>query len=314
MPKEPDQPKNSQNHGWGYKLACVLLLLSIVLYATSLTMNVARVEGRVKINNDGVTEMVDGVVSNIAKKLDLSKLINTQLRDELPLDQVSDEITGLIREYVWKLKKQASSEGALAAAAADQIDLGNISRTMNKEVKARAANLLESAIPEEGIELSNLKLPDLEVPDMKVPDPEPEVREIKLLATIRDLYQGTKTSKPDAFLATCILLFTIFFPISKFLALGWILLPASRNKVQVLDWLKTWGQWSMGDVFVIAFMVTFMKLNTSVVSASKLADIYVHVDVLNGMYVFGTAIILSMIASMLVTHHVRESAPTPENA
>lgn len=314
MPKETDQPKNSQNHGWGYKLACVLLLLSIALYATSLTMNVARVEGRVKINNDGVTEMVDEVVSRMAKELDLSKLINTQLRDELPLDQVSDEITGLIREYVWKLKKQASSEGALAAAAADQIDLGNISRTMNKEVKARAANLLESAIPKEGIELSNLKLPDLEVPDMKVPDPEPEVREIKLLSTIRDLYQGTQTSEPDVFLATCILLFTIFFPISKFLALGWILLPASQNKAQVLDWLKTWGQWSMGDVFVIAFMVTFMKLNTSVVSTSKLADIYVHVDVLNGMYVFGTAIILGMIASMLITHHVKEATSTPETA
>ena len=312
MPKEPDQQKNAGHFGWGYKLACVLLLLSVVFYATSLTMNVARVEGRVKINNDGITEMVDEVVSKMAKELDLSKLINTQLRDELPLDQVSDEITGLIREYVWKLKKQASSEGALAAAAADQIDLGNISRTMNKEVKARAANLLESAIPEEGIELSNLKLPDLEVPDMKVPDPEPEVREIKLLSTIRDLYKGTETSEPDVFLATCILLFTIFFPISKFLALGWILMPASPNKAQVLDWLKTWGQWSMGDVFVIAFMVTFMKLNTSVVSTSKLADIYVHVNVLNGMYVFGTAIILSMIASMLVTHHVRESTPTSE--
>ena len=314
MPKEPDQPKNSQNHGWGYKLACVLLLLSIILYATSLTMNVARVGGRVRMNNDGVTEMVDEAVSRMAKELDLSKLINTQLRDELPLDQVSDEITGLIREYVWKLKKQASSEGALAAAAADQIDLGNISRTMNKEVKARAANLLESAIPKEGIELSNLKLPDLEVPDMKVPDPEPEVREIKLLSAIRDLYQGTQTSEPDIFLATCILLFTIFFPISKFLALGWILLPASQNKAQVLDWLKTWGQWSMGDVFVIAFMVTFMKLNTSVVSTSKLADIYVNVDVLNGMYVFGTAIILGMIASMLITHHVEEATSTPETA
>ena len=106
--------------------------------------------------------------------------------------------------------------------------------------------------------------------------------------------------------------FTIFLPISKYLALGWILLPSSQKKVQVLDWLKTWGQWSMGDVFVIAFMVTFMKLNTSVISTSKLADIYVHVDVLNGMYVFGTAIILSMIASMLITHHVKESTSNPE--
>jgi len=33
---------------------------------------------------------------------------------------------------------------------------------------------------------------------------------------------------------------------------------------------------------------------------------------LNGMYVFGTAIILGMIASMLITHHVKEATSTPE--
>ena len=138
------------------------------------------------------------------------------------------------------------------------------------------------------------------------------MREIKLLSTIRDLYKGTETSEPDVFLATCILLFTIFFPISKFLALGWILMPASPNKAQVLDWLKTWGQWSMGDVFVVAFMVTFLKINTSVISTTELATIRVHVDVLNGMYIFASAIILSMIASMLVTRYVREVSAASE--
>jgi len=279
MPMNSDKPAANGNHGWGYTLACMLLPLSIALYIISLTMNVARIEGIVKVNEEGI-----------------SKMVKTQLGDDMPLDMVADEITGLIREEIWKLKNKASSEGGLAAAAANQINIGDISRTMNKEVKARGANLIESMMPSVNIQ---------------VPDPEPQVQEIKLLETIRDLYQGTDKSEPDAFLATCILLFTIFFPISKYLALGWIMVPASQNKARNLNWLKTWGQWSMGDVFVVAFMVTFLKINTSVISTTELATIRVHVDVLNGMYIFGTAIILSMIASMLVTRYVREMTPEP---
>ena len=279
MPKNSNQPAANGNRGLGYTLACVILPLSIALYAASLTMNVARIEGIVKVNEEGV-----------------SKMVKTQLGDDMPLDMAADEITSMIREEIWILKKRASSEGGLAAAAANQIDIGDISRTMNKEVKARGANLIESLMPSVKIQ---------------VPDPEPQVQEVKLLETIRDLYKGTATSDPDAFLATCILLFTIVFPISKYLALGWILLPASQHKARNLNWLKTWGQWSMGDVFVVAFMVTFLKINTSVISTSELATIRVHVDVLNGMYIFGTAIILSMIASMLVTRYVREMTPEP---
>ena len=271
-----DSPRKSDI---GFKAACLLLPLSIALYITSLTMNVARIEGIVKVNEEGV-----------------SKMVKTQLGDDTPLDMVADEITGLIRDEVWKLKQQASSEGGLAAAAANQINIGDISRTMNKEVKARGANLIESMMPSVTIQ---------------IPDPEPQVQEIKLLETIRDLYKGTDKSEPDAFLATCILLFTIFFPMSKYLTLGWIMVPASQNKARNLNWLKTWGQWSMGDVFVVAFMVTFLKINTSVISTTELATIKVHVDVLNGMYIFGTAIILSMIASMLVTRYVREMTPEP---
>ena len=279
-PKESEATADSpRKSDIGFKAACLLLPLSIALYITSLTMNVARIEGIVKVNEEGV-----------------SKMVKTQLGDDMPLDMVADEITGLIRDEVWKLKQQASSEGGLAAAAANQINIGDISRTMNKEVKARGANLIESMMPSVTIQ---------------IPDPEPQVQEIKLLETIRDLYKGTDKSESDAFLATSILLFTIFFPISKYLALGWIMVPASQNKARNLNWLKTWGQWSMGDVFVVAFMVTFLKINTSVISTTELATIRVHVDVLNGMYIFGTAIILSMIASMLVTRYVREMTPEP---
>jgi hypothetical protein len=279
--RNSNKPTATGCRGWGYTLACVLLPLSIALYITSLTMNVARVEGIVEVNEEGVT-----------------KMMKTQIGDDMPLDMVADEITGLIREEVWKLKQEYKSKGGVEAMAADRINIGDISRTMNKEVKARGASLIEDMMPS--------------VTTIKVPDPKPQVQEIKLLRTIRNLYMGTKTSKPDAFLATCILLFTVFFPISKYLALGWIMVPVSQNKVRNLNWLKTWGQWSMGDVFVIAFMVTFLKINTSVISTTELATIRVHVDVLNGMYIFGGAIILSMIASMLVTRFVREMSGVSE--
>ncbi len=264
----------------GFQLACLLLPLSIILYVISLTMNVARVEGHVIVNNEGINEM-----------------LKEKAASEIPLERASDEISGLIRDYVWDLKRQASSEGGLAAAAANQISVGEISRTVNKEVKARGQPLIESMMPSLNIE---------------IPSPPPEVQEIKLLETIKDLFLGTETSDPDVFLAICILLFTIFFPISKYVALGLIMVPGERDKTRVLDWLKNWGQWSMGDVFVVAFMVTFLKINTTVFSTSSLAEIKVHVTVLNGMYVFGGAIILSMIASMLLTRHVRNKSKSVE--
>ena len=264
----------------GLQLAYLLLPLSIILYVASLTMNVARVEGHVIVNNEGINEM-----------------LKEKAASEIPLERASDEISGLIRDYVWDLKRQASSEGGLAAAAANQISVGEISRTVNKEVKARGQPLIESMMPSLNIE---------------IPSPPPEVQEIKLLETIKDLFLGTETSDPDVFLAICILLFTIFFPISKYIALGLVMVPGERDKTRVLDWLKNWGQWSMGDVFVVAFMVTFLKINTTVFNTSSLAEIKVNVTVLNGMYVFGGAIILSMIASMLLTRHVRDKSKSTE--
>jgi len=272
-----DPPKKTD---MGFQVACLLLLLSIILYVASLTMNVARVEGHVIVNNEGINEM-----------------LKEKAAKEIPLDEASDQISELIRDYVWDLKRQASNEGGLAAAAANQINVGDISRTVNKEVKSRGQPVIESMMPSLNIE---------------IPSPPPEVQEIKLLKTIRDLFLGTETADPDVFLAICILLFTIFFPISKYIALGLIMAPGKRDKARVLDWLKTWGQWSMGDVFVVAFMVTFLKINSSVISSSSLAEVKVHVTVLSGMYIFGGAIILSMIASMLLTRHVRDKSMTTE--
>ena len=278
MPKDSKQSASPISYGWGYKLACVLLPLSIALYITSLTMNVARVTGTVDIDKKGIDEMV--------KKMDLG--------DNVPFDEIADEIGDLIREYVSKMKAEVPS------IVSDQINIGDVSRAINKEVKKRGAQMMDSIMPSI----------DIDVPDLGT---EPKVINIKLLTTIRDLYRGDEDTPPDYFLATCILLFTIFFPVTKYIALSWILIPASKGKVRVLNWLKNWGQWSMGDVFVIAFMVTFIKINTSIVSSSNIADIKVHVDVLPGMYLFAAAIIVGMIASMLVSQFVKETTAPAVN-
>jgi len=272
MPKDPNQSASPVKYDWKYWLACILLTVSIALYVTSLTMNVARVTGTVEIDKKGIDEMVK----------------NMDLGDNIPFDEIADEIGDLIREYVSKMKAEVPS------IVSDQINIEDVSRVINKEVKKRGAQMMELIMPSIDIDVSELET-------------EPRVSNIKLLTTIRDLYRGDKDTPPDYFLATCILLFTIFFPVSKYIALSWILIPAGKGKERVLNWLKNWGQWSMGDVFVIAFMVTFIKINTSIVSSSNIANIKVHVDVLTGMYLFAAAIIAGMIASMLVSQFVKET-------
>ena len=46
----------------------------------------------------------------------------------------------------------------------------------------------------------------------------------------------------------------------------------------------------MGDVFVVAFLVVYLRINSSVVSTGTLADIAVRVDVEPGMYLFAASV------------------------
>jgi hypothetical protein len=141
------------------------------------------------------------------------------------------------------------------------------------------------------------------VPDLDIPKPEPDYREVRLLQTIRDLWDTG-----DIFLATCITMFTVVFPLSKYAALGWLTFSsaAGHSRRRVIAWLESWGQWSMGDVFVVAFMVVFLKINTAVVSSSTLAEIRVRVGVEPGMYLFAGSVALAMVCSMLLGFAARE--------
>lgn len=244
-----------------FKVAVVLLPISIVLYVTSLTMNVALVTGSVTLNADAIR---DEIKTKVGSPESLAKVSTG----------ITDVITGVVREKFPMFANPAM--------------LNRISGGVEDQVRQRGPQLVESVVPY-----------------VDVPQPEPEVRYMKLLRTIHDLWTGH-----DKFLATCLVMFTIFFPIAKYVALIGLLAASTHSAMhqRVLWWLKTWGQWSMGDVFVAAFLVVYLRINTGVFGATKLADIAVRVDVEPGLYVFAASVLSAMICSMLLTTNPADAA------
>ena len=109
-----------------------------------------------------------------------------------------------------------------------------------------------------------------------------------LLKTIRDLYTDGEYG-----LAVIITAFTLIFPIGKYLALGYVYFGSSgRWRHRLLLWVKNLGQWSMGDVFVVALMVVIIRINGSLAQISM--------QPLPGLWVFASSVLLSMICSSLL--------------
>jgi paraquat-inducible protein A len=115
-----------------------------------------------------------------------------------------------------------------------------------------------------------------------------DVEAMRLLSTIETLYQDG-----EIFLAIILTAFTLFFPLSKYIALFSIMLSGrARTRGRVLTAVKNLGQWSMGDVFVVALLVVAMRLNSGVAQ--------VQVVVLPGLWVFATSVLLTMVVSALL--------------
>ncbi len=222
-----------------------------------------------------LTMKVANVVGNVHLDVDgIERQLTAELEENVPVDEITRQISSGINEVI-------SEEFPMFA---NQAVFQIIRRGVRQKVEEKGADLVLSAMP-----------------DMEIPQPAPDVREVRLIQTIKDLWATGTTG--DAFLAAAITAFTIFFPITKYIALSWLLFatPAAATRGRVLTWLKSWGQWSMGDVFVVAFMVVIMKINTSVVSSSHLADITVRVGVEPGLYFFAASVVTAMICSMLIT-------------
>ena len=80
--------------------------------------------------------------------------------------------------------------------------------------------------------------------------------------------------------------FSILFPLFKLVVLfppsHQQSIPAERDKY--FDWMNRFGKWSMLDVFVVAILVVAIKLGH-----------VVKVEVHYGVYLFASAVILSMV-------------------
>ena len=116
---------------------------------------------------------------------------------------------------------------------------------------------------------------------------------VKLLSTIETLYESG-----DLTLAIIITCFTIVFPIGKYLALGWVMLfDREPLRSRIHTGIKNLGQWSMGDVFVVALLVVIVRINNSVAE--------LHVLPQPGLYVFTASVLTSMVVSVLLSYDQR---------
>ncbi|HDN26344.1 MAG TPA: hypothetical protein ENG03_04485 [Thioploca sp.] len=124
-------------------------------------------------------------------------------------------------------------------------------------------------------------------------------KEMPMLGEVVFLFQskgiittiGTLWTSGNVVVAIPLFLFSVMIPFLKTLLMGLALFGhalASKS----LHLIKYIGKWSMADVFVVALLLTFFTLNKD-----KSTDAQVQI----GLYFFACYVILSMIASHLLT-------------
>ena len=103
----------------------------------------------------------------------------------------------------------------------------------------------------------------------------------------------------DILLALVIFFFSMVFPFIKLLVLSliWFRELGEEERAFTLHWLGILGKWSMLDVFAVAILVV----------VAKLRDL-TKVEPRVGVYLFGLAIMLSMMATMLVDRLARKTS------
>ena len=104
----------------------------------------------------------------------------------------------------------------------------------------------------------------------------------------------------DWLLAVILFFFSMVFPFAKLLSLTtlWYRRMSGAERAKTLHWLNLLGKWSMLDVFVVAILIV----------AAKLRDL-TQVQPRIGIYLFGLAIILSMLATTHVERLAKRTKP-----
>jgi paraquat-inducible protein A len=90
----------------------------------------------------------------------------------------------------------------------------------------------------------------------------------------------------------------VVFPIAKLALLYWMWFGrADRSqRAFVVKWLDKIGKWSMLDVYIVAVLIVAVKLG-------PLADVTLE----PGLYVFGAAVLLTMLAGSRVEKVARRA-------
>ena len=112
-----------------------------------------------------------------------------------------------------------------------------------------------------------------------------EKNTFSIISGIQNLYQ-----EKHYFLVFIIFFFSVVFPVIKLCSLGalWVVRLKEEHQKSILYWLELLGKWSMLDVSVVAVIVVAVKLGVLAKAEPK-----------KGIYVFGTAILISMVVTFL---------------
>eukprot|EP01065_Artemidia_motanka_P001338 TRINITY_DN10612_c0_g1_i4.p1 TRINITY_DN10612_c0_g1~~TRINITY_DN10612_c0_g1_i4.p1 ORF type:complete len:296 (+),score=86.24 TRINITY_DN10612_c0_g1_i4:59-946(+) len=198
--------------------------------------------------------------------------VRRELSQNFPRDAIAGQINTLLQDVVRKRFPIVATKEVFDVIATE----------VKSGVGNRGPGLVDSVLPSLGIN--------------RIKDPPPDVRSIRVLDTIKSVWESG-----DTVLALALTAFTVFFPLVKYTSL--MLLAVSSGEPQrrfAMGVLQRWGQWSMGDVFVVALLVVMLKLDGRVAAGSILADVHVRVYAETGVRVFLASVLLGMVATMLV--------------
>lgn len=110
-------------------------------------------------------------------------------------------------------------------------------------------------------------------------------KEVTLLSSIRLLFDNDEN-----FLGTIIFIFTIVFPIFKYILLFLSLLIKEQQQINRLNkWMSIISKWSMLDVYIVALLLLNMKFDSRIV----------NMELKEGVIWFSLSIILIMVAMMI---------------
>lgn len=112
-----------------------------------------------------------------------------------------------------------------------------------------------------------------------------------ILTTIETLFNSG-----NILVAVPLFLFSVMVPFFKTIVMGVALLARDHQSSfagRSLDIIRRIGKWSMADVFVVSLLLTYFTINK---------DRFTNAEVQIGLYFFMGYVILSMIASYLLTH------------